>query len=272
VTEDYFRVTGTTLIRGRAFGAGDREGAPRVAIVNHTLARRVWGDDDPIGKRIRLGAPDGPWTTIVGLVGDARHESLEAEPRGIVYRPFAQEPTAAAFVAVRAAVEPGGLVTAIRREVAALDRGLAVHDVATLRQRLSDATAGRRFNTALVSAFGLVALLLAGIGLYGVMAYAVTERTRELGIRIAIGAAPRQVRALVLRQGLAMAVAGIVLGIAGALALGGLLRGTLYGVAATDAVTFAAVPLVLLAVSALACEMPARSATRVDPSVALRSE
>jgi ABC-type antimicrobial peptide transport system permease subunit len=156
--------------------------------------------------------------------------------------------------------------------VASLDRGLAVHDVATMDRRLADAMAPRRFNTLLLGAFGLVALLLSAVGLYGVMAHAVTERTRELGIRIAVGAAPSQVRALVLRQGLAMAAWGAAIGAGAAVAAGRALRGSLYGVGPTDAATFVAVPVVLLAVCAIACELPARRATRVDPAVALRAE
>jgi putative ABC transport system permease protein len=272
VTPDYFRALGIALRGGRPFDAADRPGAPEVAIVNETLARRLFGAVDPIGKRVLFGRPEGQGVTVVGVVADVRHERLEAEPRGVVYRPFAQDPRSFAFLAVRTPVEPAALVSALRREVASLDRGLAVHDVATMHRRLDDAMATRRFNTLLLAAFGVVALLLSGVGLYGVMAHAVTERTRELGIRIAIGAAPGQVRALVLRQGLAMAAAGAVLGAGAALAGGRALRGALYGVGPTDAVTFLAVPVILLAVCGIACDLPARRATRVDPAVALRAE
>ena len=272
VTPEYFRALGMTLRRGRPFLASDRAGAPEVAIVNETLARRLWGAADPIGKRLHFGRAEAGGVTVVGVLADARHEGLETPPRGVVYRPFAQDPRGFAFVAVRAPVDPAGLVASLRREVASLDRGLAVHDVATMDQRLADAMAPRRFNTLLLGAFGLVALLLSAVGLYGVMAYAVTERTRELGIRIAVGAAPAQVRALVLRQGLAMAAWGAAIGAAAALAGSRALQGSLYGVGPTDAATFAAVPVVLLTVCAIACELPARRATRVDPAVALRAE
>jgi putative ABC transport system permease protein len=272
VTPDYFRALGMTLHRGRAFADSDREGTPEVAIVNETLARRLFGAADPIGKRVWFARSEGKGVAVVGVVADARHEGLEAQPRGVVYRPLTQDPRGFAFLAVRTPVEPGALVSALRREVAWLDRGLAVHDVATMGRRLDDALATRRFNTVLLGAFGLVALLLSGVGLYGVMAHAVTERTRELGIRIAIGAAPRQVRSLVLRQGMAMAVLGAAVGAAGAVAGSRALQGALYGVRPTDAVTFLAVPVILLAVCGIACELPARRATRVDPAVALRAE
>jgi predicted permease len=272
VTPDYFRALGITLRRGRPFDAADRAGAPEVAIVNETLARRLFGGADPIGKRVLFARSEGKGVTVVGVAADVRHEGLEAPPRGVMYRPFAQDPRGFAFLAVRTPVETGALISALRREVAALDRGLAVHDVATMGRRLDDALATRRFNTVLLGAFGLVALLLSGVGLYGVMAHAVTERTRELGIRIAIGAAPGQVRALVLRQGLAMAAIGAAIGAAVALAGSRALQGALYGVTPTDAVTFLAVPVILLAVCAIACELPARRATRVDPAVALRAE
>jgi putative ABC transport system permease protein len=271
VTPDYFRALGMTLRRGRPFLDSDRPGAPEVAIVNETLARRIWGTADPIGKALRFPhAATG--VTVVGVLADVRHEGLEMPPRGAVYRPFAQDPRHFAFVAVRAPVDPGGLVSALRREVASLDRGLAVHDVATMDRRLADAMAPRRFNTLLIGAFAVVALLLSAVGLYGVMAHAVTERTRELGIRIAVGAAPSQVRALVLRQGLAMALWGAAIGAGTAGAASRALRGSPYGVGPTDAATFLAVPVVLLAVCAIACELPARRATRVDPAVALRAE
>ena len=240
--------------------------------MNETLARQLFGAADPVGRVMRFPRAEGAGVTVVGVVADVRHEGLEARPRGVVYRPFAQDARRFAFLAVRTPVEPGALVPALRREVAALDRALAVHDVATMGRRLDDALATRRFNTVLLGAFGVVALLLSGVGLYGVMAQAVTERTRELGIRIAIGAAPGHVRALVLRQGLAMAVIGATLGAGAALAGGRALRGALFGVEPTDAATFLAVPLILLAVCAIACELPARRATRVDPAVALRAE
>jgi putative ABC transport system permease protein len=272
VTPDYFRALGIALRRGRPFDAADRARAPEVAIVNETLARRLFGAADPIGKKVLFARPEGKGVTVVGVVADVRHEGLEAPPRGVVYRPFAQDPRRFAFLAVRTPADPGALIAAVRREVASLDRGLAVHDVATMGRRLDDALATRRFNTVLLGAFGLVALLLSGVGLYGVMAHAVTERTRELGIRIAIGAAPGQVRALVLRQGMAMAAVGAAVGAGAALAGSRALEGALYGVGPTDAVTFLAVPVILLAVCGIACELPARRATRVDPAVALRAE
>jgi putative ABC transport system permease protein len=271
VTEDYFRTMGIRVDRGRAFGPEDRQGAPEVAIVNETLARRFWGSTDALGKRLRFG-DKASWWTVVGIAADVRHEALEAQPRSVVYRPFAQDTRRFSYMAVKASVEPTSLVASLRREVASLDPGLAVDDVATMRGRLSAALAPRRFNTTLLGAFAASALLLAAVGVYGVMAYMVTERTREMGIRIAIGASPSQVRALVLRQGLATAAAGVLVGGGVALAASHVLHGALYGVGPADTLTFALVATLLLAVCWIASELPARRATRVDPSVALRTE
>ena len=240
--------------------------------MNATLARRLWGTDDPVGQRLHFGPPEEPWVTVVGVSADVRHEELEQEPRAAVYRPFAQAGRGFAFLALRGATDPAGLVASVRREVAALDPGLAVHDVATMRQRLHDAVAPRRFNTLLLAAFAGTALLLAVVGLYGALAYAVTERTRELGIRIAIGASARQIRALVLGEGLRAALGGILVGGAAALFAGRSLRSTLFGIAPTDPATFIVVPALLLAVGVAASLVPARRATRVDPMTALRAE
>ena len=209
---------------------------------------------------------------MVGVSADVRHEGLEQEPRAAAYRPFAQAGRGFAFLAVRGAADPTGLIASVRREVSALDPGLAVHDVATMRQRLRDAVAPRRFNTLLLGVFAGTALLLAVVGLYGALAYAVTERTHELGIRIAIGASPAQVRTLVLSQGLRAVAGGVLVGGAVALFAGHALRSALFGVEPADPVTFVMVPALLLGVAFVAALIPARRATRVDPVTALRAE
>ena len=272
ITPDYFRTMGITLVRGRPFAMDDRAGAAPVAIVNATLARRLWGTDDPVGQRLRFGPPEEPWVTVVGVTADVRHEELEREPRAAAYRPFAQAGRRFAFVALRGRADPAGLVASVRREVAALDPGLAVHDVATMRQRLRDAVAPRRFNTLLLGAFAGTALLLAVVGLYGALTYAVTERTRELGIRMAIGASASRIRALVLGEGLRAVGGGILVGGAAALLAGGFLRGAVFGVAPPSPATFIVVPALLLVAGLAACLVPARRATLVDPITALRAE
>jgi len=281
VSPGYFRAMGIPVVRGRDFDARDAGPAAGVVVINQAMARRFWPGQDPIGKRVTLGGWDDLTGEVVGVVGDVHHWSLEAGAEPEMYWDHAQDwlargPTLRRHqrgltLVVRADGDAGALVRAIRGEVAALDRELPLADVATMDQRLGSALAAARFKTLLVGIFAAVALLLAAIGLYGVMSCAVMQRTQELGIRMALGARARDVAFLVVGQGLRLALAGVAIGVVGALAITRVIASLLYGVAPTDAATYVLLALLVAAVAVMACYLPARRATRVDPMVALRS-
>jgi putative ABC transport system permease protein len=266
---DYFRTLGIRIVRGRAFTEADRDGTVPVAIVSQTLARRLWGDDDPIGKRI-LGRKT---LTVVGVAEDVKHEGVvSSSQRVALYQPFLQENASFGVIAVRSPGDPAALTTAVQRAIQSVDPGAPLSDVATLRERLRRSVADRRFQLTLFGGFALLALGLAAIGLYGVLAYTVGERTHEIGIRMALGAARGTVQTLVLRRGLLLAAAGVALGLLLSLPAGRLVRSSLFGIAPADPITYLLIPAVLLLVAALATWLPARRATRVDPVIALRNE
>ena len=272
VTTDYFRTMGVRLLRGREFGERDSEQAPRAVIISETMARRFFPDEDPIGKRLGNGEDDN-WREIVGVVADVRHFGLDAEARPTMYFPDRQAPSRGMSLVVRAGGgDPLALAGAVRGAVLALDPNLAVAGLGTLDALVSDSIATPRFVLLLIGAFAGVALLLAAVGIYGVMAYAVGERTHEIGVRMALGAQPGDVLRLVVGQGMTLVVAGVGLGLVGAFALTRLMATLLFQVSATDPLIFASVPAVLAGVALLACYLPARRATRVDPLVALRYE
>jgi predicted permease len=272
VSDDLFRALGMTLKRGRTFHPGDNSNAPRVVILSEGLARAFWPNADPIGARIRLGPnPEEPWSTIVGIVGDVR-VGVAGDARPTAYVSSRQDHWGGADVVVRTTGDPMALLPAVRREMKALDATLPVGSPASMKDVRSSRLADRRLPMQLMTAFALLALTLAAVGVYGVMAYSVAARTREIGVRVALGAQPRDVFGMVLRQGLRAAVVGLTLGLLGAAALGRVLTKLLYGVTPTDALTFVAVAAVLLAVALAACFIPARRAVRVDPLEALRSE
>jgi len=272
VSDDLFRAMGMALKRGRTFNAGDNGSAPRVVILSEGLARAFWPNADPIGARIRLGPnPTEPWNTVVGIVGDVRL-GVAGDPRPTAYVSSRQDHWGGAAVVVRTAGDPMALLPAVRREMKALDVTLPIGSPASMSDVKSNRLADRRLPMQLMIAFALLALTLAAVGVYGVMAYSVAARTREIGVRVALGAQPRNVFGMVLRQGLGAAVVGLTLGLLGAAALGRVLAKLLYGVTPTDALTFVAVAAVLLAVTLVACFIPARRAVRVDPLEALRSE
>jgi putative ABC transport system permease protein len=272
VSSQYFTAMGVRLVRGRAFTDDDRQGSPPVAVVNERFARQFWGAEDPVGRRLRFGPRRPDWITVVGVAADVRHDGLAAEPRRTLYQPFAQEPVPFGFIVVRTSGETASTVQAVRQVVRTIDPTLAVYDVATMDERLERSVGGRRFSMLLILAFALVALTLAAVGLYGVLAYIVGERTREIGIRMALGAGLQDVLGMVLRQSGVMVALGVVLGLMAALAVGPLLAAGLFGVTPHDPFTLVSVPLVIAAIAAIATWVPARRAARVDPVEALRDE
>lgn len=267
----YFRAMGIPLLRGRPLDSRDRADAARVVVVNETLARRFFGEVNPVDRRVWVGGGLNV-VTIVGVAGDVRHRGLAARPRPELYVPSAQNPHGGMTVVIRGAGNPGALTRTLKERVYALDRDQPISSLVTLPQLLSDSMAPRRVQLVLFGGFAALALVLAAIGVYGVVAYAVGRRSREIGIRIALGATADAVRRTVLVPGLALAGIGVLLGGAGAWALGRLLAAELYEVSPHDPGTYAAAGLVLLAVAWAACEIPARRATRTDPMIALRSE
>ena len=272
VSDDVFRAMRIPLKRGRWLTPADHDKAPNVALVSEGLARQYWPNADPIGARIRLGPdPSAPWITVVGIVGDVRR-GVAGEPRATAYIPSRQDHWGGAAVVIRTAGDPMALLPAVRREIKALDASLPVVEPRTMEDVQSAGLADRRLPMQLMSAFAALALVLAAVGVYGVMAYSVASRTREIGVRVALGAQPSSVFAMVLRQGLGAAAVGLAVGLLGAYALGGLLTKLLYGVSPRDVVTFGLVSAALIAVTVAACLIPARRAVRVDPLQALRSE
>jgi putative ABC transport system permease protein len=278
ISPDYFRALGIQLIEGRFFDSRDIKGAAEVAIVDESFARRHFPDQSAIGKRVKNGGPNStqPFREIVGVVGHVKNYGLAEESRVEMYVPFEQNTTTYANIVVRTSNDMAVAAAAIQSAVRSVDREIPVHSVRTMEQLLSDSVAGRRLFMTLLSFFAAVALLLAAVGIYGVMSYSVTQRRHEIGIRMALGATSADVLKLVIRQGMKLAVAGVVLGLAGTFALTKLLAsavsGLLYEVGASDPVTFGAISLILSAVAFAACYVPARKATRTDPIIALRYE
>jgi putative ABC transport system permease protein len=283
VTPDYFRTMRITLRRGRTFTAEDRAGTPLVMVINEALAREAWPGEDPIGKRVAC-CEDGPngspnWKTVVGVVADTRAMGLAQEPAPEFYLPVSQAPSPAwnwidrtMTVAVRTSGEPIAAAGALRDAVRAMDPTVPVYNIGTMDQRITSSLSQTRFSTMLLSVFGGIALLLAAIGVYGIISYGVTQRVQEIGIRIALGAQGRDVLAMVMGHAAVLAGLGLVLGVAGAVALTRLLTDLLFRVSPTDPPTFAVGIIALTFVAVLASAVPALRAARVDPIVALRAE
>jgi putative ABC transport system permease protein len=269
VSPGYFYTLGIPVLKGRTFTDHDDEQALKVAVVNEALARHLWPTEDPLGKQVPLF---GDNLTVVGVVGNTRHEGLSQETEAEFYVPYLQSPGNFMQLAVRTAADPDSMVSVVRAQIRDVDPDQPLYHVATLQQVLSESLAPRRFNLLLLGIFAGIALALATVGIYGVMAFSVTQRTHEIGIRMALGAERRNVLRLIVQQGLRLTLLGVVLGIAGAWALTSFLASFLFGVAPRDPATFVLVSLALVAVSILACYIPARRATRVDPMVALRYE
>jgi predicted permease len=276
VSTDYLRTMGIPLRRGRFFERTDGERSQPVAIVNETMARQYWPGVDAVGKRFRTGG-DSPWLTIVGVVGDVRQMGLDAPVKAEMYFPYAQVDGQPWFaprdLAVRsAAVEPMSLVPAVKEAIRAVDPEQAVANVRTFDEVLDEEVVQRRLGASLVAAFAALALLLASLGVYGVLSHFVAQHTAEIGVRVALGASRRDILSLVLGKGMALAVSGVALGLVGALAFTRLVSSLLYGVGAADPATFAAAASLLAVLALLACYLPARRAIKVDPMVAIRCE
>jgi putative ABC transport system permease protein len=272
-TPDYFRTMGISLVRGRGFTDQDKAGAPPVVVINETLARKHWPGEEAIGKRIRFyGPPErNPWMEIVGVVRDVKHElNIPIEPE--YYLPYAQDAWPGMALVARTKVEPSSLAGALRQQVWAMDKDQPVFDLKTMQEVRSSSVALYSFSSVMLAIFAGVALLLASIGIYGVMAFAVTQRTQEIGIRMALGARTADVLKLVVKHGMKLALLGMAIGLAGSWVLTRFLEKMLVGVEATDLLTFSVVSVFLLLAAFIACYLPARRATKVDPLVALRYE
>jgi len=275
VSPDYFHTLEIPVLKGRPFDEHDVMKARNVIIINETLARRYFPGEDPTGKRLTLNdqnPKEEDWATIVGVVKDTKPRTLASPPVAEMYLPFAQQSGRSMALMIRTTSKPGRLAAAVRREVQALDRNQPVHSVRTLEIVLSAAVATPRFRASLLGVFAVVALMLAMVGIYGVMSYAVTQRTHEIGIRLALGARSSDVLKLVVGQGLALALAGVVIGLGASFALTRVMSKLLFGVSPTDPLTFAVIALLLTGVALAACYVPARRAMKVDPLVALRYE
>jgi putative ABC transport system permease protein len=274
VSEDFFRTLGTPLLRGRFFSIADRPDAPRVAIINEAMARRSWPGHDSVGRRFRFGprSSDGPWYTVVGVVGDMRRQGLEREALPQIFVSLAQNPPSRNVnLFVRTSSEhPLAMAGALRAAVRRVEKNAPIYAVAPLEQQLGTYLTQRRFQTWLLTGFSLVALLMAAVGIYGLIQYSIATRTREIGLRIAIGAQAGDIFRMIIGEGLTLSLTGAAIGLVGACWLGRAVSSLLFGVKATDPLTFTAVSLLLTGVAVAACYFPARRAMKVDPIVALR--
>jgi putative ABC transport system permease protein len=274
VTPAYFGALRIPLRRGRFIEAGDGARAPRVAVVNEVMVRQAFDGADPIGRRITFRDPadSAGWMTVVGVVGNVAQEGVTAKPYAQIYQPLYQSPTRVVYATLRTAGDPMLIAPSAREAVRSVDRDVVVNDVQLLEERVAQSIARPRLSVWLLTGFSGIALLLAAIGIYGVMAYSVAQRTREIGVRMALGADPTNVRRLVVKQGMRPALFGVAVGLLAAFGATRLIAKLLYGVSAVDPVTFVVVPLFLAGVALLATYLPARRATLVPPTVALQSE
>jgi predicted permease len=274
VAGDYFRAMEIPLRRGRLFTDQDLPTSPRVVIIDERMAETIWPGADPIGKRIRTGGiaanSNAPWIAVVGVVGNVKQDALDADSRMAMYMTQMQSTPRAINVVVRSHGDPAAMASAVRREIHDLDADLPVYDVRTMTERVSESLARRKFAMLLLSIFAGLAASLAAVGVYGVVAFLVAQGTKEMGIRMALGATPRAIGLLVLRHGLIVALAGLALGVAGAFVLTRLMRSLLFGVGSNDPVTYLVVSALVVATAVAACCLPARRAARLDPMRSLR--
>jgi putative ABC transport system permease protein len=271
----YFAAVGTPLLRGRDFLESDTVDSVPVVIINDAMAKKFWPEEDPVGKQVGLGSTKFPLMTIVGIAADVKHLSLRESPGPEMYVPYTQKPYPSMLimhVVLRSAADAESLTGSVREAVAKLDPDLPIAKVTTLKTIMDNSLAQPRFSMLLMASFGGIALLLACIGMYGIISYSVAQRTREIGIRLAVGAQPRQVLTMILGHGARLAGLGIVIGLLAALSATHVMESFLYGVQSTDPITFVGMTLLFIVVALLACYLPARRATRVDPLIALRYE
>jgi putative ABC transport system permease protein len=274
VTDGYFRVLDVPLLAGRFFDQRDAPGAPETVIINETLAKRFFPRQDPIGQRMRYGDADSqaPWMTIVGVVADTRRTGFDAAVRPESYLPHAQSPARTLQLLVKTTDEPAIVIPELRAILRSLDPGIPLANPRPITDTVADMTAQRRLNTTLMTVFAALAVAIAAVGIYGVVAYSVERRTRELGVRAALGAAAGDTMRLVLGEGLAMAAIGLAIGLVASAALARAMTSLLYGVSATDPTTFAVSAIAAIVTAVVACVVPAMRAARVDPAAALRAE
>lgn len=265
---------GIRLLRGRLFTDADVEGSGWVTVVNETFARHFWQGEDPVGKKLKQGFPEWetPWLEIVGVVADVKLEGVDQETPLQAYLPLAQNSSSFLNLVVHTQAEPMAAATDVQAAIHMVDPDLPLFQIRTMNELFDRSILPQRATMVLLASFAALAMLLAAVGIYGVISYGVAQRTREIGLRMALGAEPRQVLWLILRQGIWLTLAGVCLGLIGALILTRVMSALLFQVSATDFVTFAVMPLVLASIALLACYIPARQATKVDPMVALRYE
>jgi putative ABC transport system permease protein len=276
-TGGYFRAIGVRLLRGRVFNQFDTKDSAKVAVINDTMAERYWPNEDPVGRRFTLRnigrGEQGPVTLeIAGVVSDSRQDGLDKNPRPEFFRPHAQSPSGSLIFVVRAGNDAGALIPPLKESIRQSSPDLPFYSVTTMDRLVWDSLKARRFNLALLGGFAALALILALTGVYGVMSFVTRQRTHEIGIRVALGAKTSDVARLVLGHGFRIAMIGTLIGAAAAFALTRLMSSLLFGVAASDPLTFVVVMFLLPAVALLACYLPARRATRIDPLIALRHE
>jgi putative ABC transport system permease protein len=274
VTDDYFKTMKVALLKGRVFDGRDNATAPQTVVINDTMARMFWSKEDPVGRRIKYGqsSDSSPWMTIVGVVADTRRTGFDSAVRPETYLPFAQSPAGSMMVVVRAARDPNDALAAVRTAVRGADPLISVHAARPLADLVGGLAAQRKLNTLLLVIFAGVAALLAAIGIYGVMGYSVAERTREIGVRVALGASSSGILRLVLFEGFTLAAIGIAVGLAGALALGRLMTSLLYDTPATDPATLVSIAGIAAAAALAASLVPAIRAVRLPATEALRAD
>ena len=271
VSPDYFRTLGVSILKGREFSDRDTTDAPLAAVINNDLARTYFPNEDPVGKRITFDDGES-WISIVGVAGDVRRFGLDSSAKPEVFLPYLQRPSRSMSLVVRSSTDSLSMGAAIKTVIQTIDKDLPLEDTKTMQELLAESNSGRRFNMLLLSLFAGVALLMAIVGIYGVMSYTVAQRTKEIGIRVAVGAQAGDVFRMVIGQGMMLALIGIALGLAAAFGVTRLMTSMLFGVEATDPTTFIGIALLLAVVALVACYIPGRRAMKVDPLIALRYE